>query len=379
MYDLIIRRARLVDGTLADVAIQDGKIAAVGQVAADASAHQQRDLAGNYYLSAGWIDSHVHCYPSSPIYHDEPDRVGVASGVTSVVDAGSTGTDDIDEFYALTRSAKTNVFAFLNISRIGLLRQNELAEMADINKSAVKQAIDGKPGFIIGIKARMSSSVVGQNGTQPLVLAKEIQQENHQLPLMVHIGNNPPDLDEIADLLTQGDIITHCYNGKPNRILTPAGALRESIQRALKRGVLLDVGHGTASFSFAVARQAIALGILPHTISSDIYCRNRISGPVYSLAAVMSKFFTVGLSLPQVIDCVTANAAAALRLTTKGRLQPGLDADLTIFELRTAPQVFADSEGESVNGERLLVPLAAVVAGEVLLTDEGKATHVFSL
>ncbi|KFK95288.1 MULTISPECIES: amidohydrolase/deacetylase family metallohydrolase [unclassified Serratia (in: enterobacteria)] len=379
MYDLIIRRARLVDGTLADVAVQGGKIAAVGQVPADACAHQQRDLAGNYYLSAGWIDSHVHCYPSSPIYHDEPDRVGVASGVTSVVDAGSTGTDDIDEFYALTRSSKTNVFAFLNISRIGLLRQNELAEMADINKQAIRNAIDDKPGFIIGIKARMSSSVVGQNGTRPLVLAKEIQQENQQLPLMVHIGNNPPDLDEIADLLTQGDIITHCYNGKPNRILTPAGTLRESIQRALKRGVLLDVGHGTASFSFEVARQAIALGILPHTISSDIYCRNRISGPVFSLAAVMSKFFTVGLSLAQVIDCVTANAAAALRLTTKGRLQPGLDADLTIFELRTAPQVFADSAGESVNGEQLLVPLAAVVAGELLLTDEGKAADVFSL
>lgn len=379
MYDLIIRRARLVDGTLADVAVQGGKIAAVGQVPADACAHQQRDLAGNYYLSAGWIDSHVHCYPSSPIYHDEPDRVGVASGVTSVVDAGSTGTDDIDEFYALTRSSKTNVFAFLNISRIGLLRQNELAEMADINKQAIRNAIDDKPGFIIGIKARMSSSVVGQNGTRPLVLAKEIQQENQQLPLMVHIGNNPPDLDEIADLLTQGDIITHCYNGKPNRILTPTGTLRESIQRALKRGVLLDVGHGTASFSFEVARQAIALGILPHTISSDIYCRNRISGPVFSLAAVMSKFFTVGLSLAQVIDCVTANAAAALRLTTKGRLQPGLDADLTIFELRTAPQVFADSAGESVNGEQLLVPLAAVVAGELLLTDEGKAADVFSL
>ncbi|MFV8869960.1 amidohydrolase/deacetylase family metallohydrolase [Serratia fonticola] len=379
MYDLIIRRARLVDDTLADVAIEAGKIAVVGQLAADASAHKQLDLAGNYRLSAGWIDSHVHCYPSSPIYHDDPDLVGVSSGVTSVVDAGSTGTDDIDEFYALTRSAKTNVFAFLNISRIGLLRQNELADMADINKQQVKQAIDGKPGFIIGIKARMSSSVVGKNGTKPLVLAKEIQQENQQLPLMVHIGNNPPDLDEIADLLTQGDIITHCYNGKPNRILTPAGTLRESIQRALKRGVLLDVGHGSASFSFEVARQAIALGIFPHTISSDIYCRNRLAGPVHSLATVMSKFFTVGLSLAQVIGCVTENAAAALRLTTKGQLKPGFDADLTIFDLRQGPQVFADSEGESVNGEQLLVPLAAVVAGEVLLTDQGKAAHVFSL
>lgn len=82
--------------------------------------------------------------------------------------------------------------------------------------------------------------------------------------------------------------------------------------------MLLDVGHGSASFSFEVARQAIALGIFPHTISSDIYCRNRLAGPVHSLATVMSKFFTVGLSLAQVIGCVTENAAAALRLTTKG-------------------------------------------------------------
>ncbi|MDL5391384.1 amidohydrolase/deacetylase family metallohydrolase, partial [Escherichia coli] len=76
---------------------------------------------------------------------------------------------------------------------------------------------------------------------------------------------NPPDLDEIADLLTSGDIITHCYNGKPNRILTPSGELKSSISRALQRGVRLDIGHGTASFSFEVARRAIAMGILPHT------------------------------------------------------------------------------------------------------------------
>lgn len=379
MYDLVIRRARLADDRLVDLAVKDGKIAEVGQLADDVHAHRNLDLAGNCRLSAGWIDSHVHCYPSSPIYHDEPDLVGTACGVTTVVDAGSTGTDDVDAFYTLTRSTKTNVFAFLNISRIGLLRQNELADLADIDKQKVSQAIDKHAGFVIGIKARMSSSVVGQNGIRPLVLAKEIQQENNLLPLMVHIGNNPPDLDEIADLLTRGDIITHCYNGKPNRILTPAGTLRESIQRALKRGVLLDVGHGTASFSFEVARQAIALGILPHTISSDIYCRNRMTGPVHSLATVMSKFFSVGLSLPQVIACVTENAASALHLSHKGRLEPGCDADFTLFELRQGPQVFADSEGQSAEGQQLLVPLAAVVAGEILLTDEGKAAHVFDL
>ncbi|AJJ11011.1 amidohydrolase family protein [Yersinia rohdei] len=389
MYDFIITGAVLVDGRQVDIAINDGKIVAVNAaISADIenqtkspvySAKKVLDLAGKYYLSAGWIDSHVHCYPASPIYHDEADLVGVASGVTTVVDAGSTGANDVDDFYRLTRAAKTHVYAFLNIAKTGILTQNELSDMAQIDKQSVSQAIARNPGFIIGIKARMSSSVVGKNGIKPLVRAKEIQKENNQLPLMVHIGNNPPDLDEIADLLTSGDIITHCYNGKPNRILTPAGTLRESVQRAIKRGVLLDVGHGSASFSFDVAEIAIKQGIYPDTISSDIYCRNRLNGPVHSLATVMSKFFTIGLSLEQIIRCVTENAAQALRLTHKGVLDVGYDADLTIFELKQQPQVFNDSEGKSVTGEKYLVPLAAIVAGDVVLTDEGKLKNVFSL
>ncbi|AJI82214.1 amidohydrolase/deacetylase family metallohydrolase [Yersinia enterocolitica] len=389
MYDFIITGALLVDGHQVDIAINNGKIVAVSAAITEDKENQTKsqiysakkvlDLAGKYYLSAGWIDSHVHCYPASPIYHDEADLVGVGSGVTTVVDAGSTGANDVDDFYRLTRAAKTHVYAFLNIAKTGIATQNELADMAQIDKQSVTEAIARNPGFILGIKARMSSSVVGKNGIKPLLRAKEIQQENNQLPLMVHIGNNPPDLDEIADLLTQGDIITHCYNGKPNRILTPAGALRESIQRALKRGVLLDVGHGSASFSFDVAELAIKQGIYPHTISSDIYCRNRLNGPVHSLATVMSKFFTLGLSLEQVIRCVTENAAHALRLTDKGVLDTGYDADFTIFELKQQPQVFNDSEGKSVTGEKYLVPLAAVVAGDLVLTDEGKSKDVFSL
>ncbi|MFS2221243.1 amidohydrolase/deacetylase family metallohydrolase [Pantoea sp. B65] len=377
MFDLIIRRARLSDESLIDIALRDGKIAAVGAVAGEAK--QQRDLAGRYYLSAGWIDSHVHCYPKSPIYHDEADAIGVSSGVTTVVDAGSTGADDIDDFYQLTRGATTQVYALLNIARTGIVTQNELADMNQIDKVGVRAALQRLPGFIVGIKARISSSVVGENGIKPLVRAKEIQQENGGLPLMVHIGNNPPNLDEIADLLTSGDIITHCYNGKPNRILTPAGQLRAAISRAIQRGVRLDVGHGSASFSFAVARAAIARGILPDSISSDIYCRNRISGPVHNLAHVMSKFFSVGMTLPQVIDCVTGKAAQGLRLTGKGRLEPGFDADLTIFTVKQENRPFVDSEGEGVQGEKHLVPLAAVVAGQWVVTDEGKGNHDFDL
>lgn len=377
MFDLILRQARLVDDTVIDIALKGGKIAALGEVIGDA--HEERQLNGEFYVSAGWIDSHVHCYQKSPIYHDEPDSIGIHTGVTTVVDAGSTGADDVDEFYALTRNAATDVYALLNISRVGLIAQNELSDMANIDKVAVRDAVQRHPGFIVGIKARMSSSVVGANGIKPLERAKEIQRENGDLPLMVHIGNNPPDLDEIADLLTSGDIITHCYNGKPNRILTPAGELRASISKAIARGVRLDVGHGTASFSFEVAKIAISKGILPHTISSDIYCRNRINGPVHSLGMVMSKFLSIGMSVPQVIDCVTAHAADDLRLANKGRLSVGLDGDLTIFALRRQPTVFTDSESQTLQGEQLLVALAAVRAGKWFATEQGKEEHAFNL
>ena len=375
MFDLLLRRARLVDDTVSDIALKDGKIAALGDV--DGSALKTIELGGECYVSAGWIDSHVHCYPKSPIYHDQPDSVGIATGVTTVVDAGSTGSDDIDDFYTLTREAATEVYAMLNISRVGLIAQNELANMANIDADAVREAVKRHPDFIVGLKARMSSSVVGENGITPLDRAKAMQKENGDLPLMVHIGNNPPDLDEIAERLSAGDIITHCYNGKPNRILTPQGELRASVTRAISRGVRLDVGHGTASLSFAVAKRAIELGILPHTISSDIYCRNRISGPVHSLANVMSKFLAIGMSLPQVIECVTANAADGLRMKQKGRLQVGLDADLTLFTLKRQPTVLVDAENDSLQAEQLLVPLAAIRAGKGYMTEQGSAEHAF--
>ncbi|MGY5958722.1 amidohydrolase/deacetylase family metallohydrolase [Kosakonia sp. BK9b] len=377
MFDLLLRRARLVDDTVTDIAIEAGKIAALGDIRDPAS--KTVDLCGEYYVSAGWIDSHVHCYPNSPIYHDQPDSVGIHTGVTTVIDAGSTGADDIDDFYALTRQATTDVFALLNISRVGLIAQNELANLSHIDAGAVRAAVQRHPDFIVGLKARMSSSVVGENGITPLVRAKAIQKENGDLPLMVHIGNNPPNLDEIADLLTSGDIITHCYNGKPNRILTPGGELRASVARAIRRGVRLDVGHGSASFSFAVARQAISLGILPHTISSDIYCRNRIDGPVRSLANVMSKFLAIGLSLPQVIACVTDHAAEALRLTQKGRLAVGFDADLTIFDLKRQPVVFTDAEKVGLQAEQIITPLAAIRAGHGYMTEQGSAENAFDL
>ncbi|MFQ2413004.1 amidohydrolase/deacetylase family metallohydrolase [Aeromonas caviae] len=377
MYDMIIRAGRLGNGQLVDVAIKHGKIAALGSLPESTEAKQTLTLGGQVHVSAGWIDGHTHCYPASPIYHDEPDKVGVESGATTVIDAGSTGADDVDDFQRIAATCKTRVHALLNISRIGLLRQNELADPADIDPALAQAAIRRHPGFIVGIKARMSGSVVGESGLQPLRMAKQIQQANGNLPLMVHVGNTPPDLDEIVALLGEGDLLTHCFNGKPNRILTPAGELRQAVREAMRRGLLLDIGHGGASFSFEVAELAIAQGILPHTISSDIYCKNRIKGPVYSLAHVMSKFFAIGMTLEQVLACVTHQAADALRLPGKGRLEVGADADITLFEVSCGPTLFTDTEAGTRNGDRQLIPLAALVGGELVLTHYGKSHHAF--
>lgn len=377
MYDMIIRAGRLGNGQLVDIAIKHDKIAALGSLPESSETKQTLTLGGQVHVSAGWIDGHTHCYPASPIYHDEPDKVGVESGVTTVIDAGSTGADDVDDFQRLAATCKTRVHALLNISRIGLLRQNELADPADIDPALAQAAIRRHPGFIVGIKARMSGSVVGESGLQPLRMAKQIQQANGNLPLMVHVGNTPPDLDEIVALLGEGDLLTHCFNGKPNRILTPAGELRQAVREAMRRGLLLDIGHGGASFSFEVAELAIAQGILPHTISSDIYCKNRIKGPVYSLAHVMSKFFAIGMTLEQVLACVTHQAADALRLPGKGRLEVGADADITLFEVSCGPTLFTDTEAGTRNGDRQLLPLAALVGGALVLTHYGKSHHAF--
>lgn len=377
MYDTIIRAGRLGNGQLVDIAIKHGKIVVLGSLPESTEAKQTLTLAGQVHVSAGWIDGHTHCYPASPLYHDEPDKVGVASGVTTVIDAGSTGADDVDDFQQIAAGCKTRVHALLNISRIGLLRQNELADPADIDPALAQAAIRRHPSFIVGIKARMSGSVVGESGLQPLRVAKQIQRDNGNLPLMVHVGNTPPDLDEIVALLGDGDLLTHCFNGKPNRILTPAGELRQAVREAMQRGLLLDIGHGGASFSFEVAELAIRQGILPHTISSDIYCKNRIKGPVYSLAHVMSKFLAIGMTLEQVLACVTHQAADALRLSGKGRLEVGADADLTLFQVASDPILFADTEAATRHGDRHLLPLAALVGGELVLTHNGKSHHAF--
>lgn len=364
VYDLLVKNGKLIDESQIEIAIKDGVIVAVDKTL-EGAAVVVLDLSGESYVSAGWIDGHVHCYEKMSLYYDFPDEIGISKGVTTVIDAGSTGPKNIGDFYQSAKSVKTNVLALINISEWGIVAQDELADLTKINHDLVHQALRQYPDFIVGLKARMSKTVVGNNGIIPLEMAKEIQKDNGDLPLMVHIGSAPPELSEILSRLDRGDIVTHCFNGKENGILASDDQIKTFVWDAYRKGVIFDIGHGTDSFNFHVAEVALAAEMIAATISTDIYHRNREDGPVHDLATTIEKILEVGYQLPDLIDKVTAKPAEFFRLTKKGHVAKGFDGDLTIFNIVKQDKILTDSNGNQRVSHTRIIPQKAIVGGIV--------------
>ena len=365
MFDLLIKNGKLITGEKVEVAVKDGAILAV-ETEIESSAKEVLDLEGKHYLSAGWVDDHVHCYEKMTLYYDYPDEIGVTKGVTTVIDAGTTGAENIGEFYELTKAVKTNVYALVNISKWGIVEQDELADLTKIQAALVRERLAELPQFIVGIKARMSKTVVGENGITPLELAKDIQRENQNLPLMIHIGSAPPELHEVLDLLDEGDVLTHCFNGKPNGILDKeTDQIKDFARAAYEKGIVFDIGHGTDSFNFHVAEVALKEGIKATSISTDTYHRNRENGPVYDLATTMEKLHVVGYSWEEILDKVTAVPARYFNLEKKGHLKAGYDADLTIFDVEDGEKTLTDSNGFTRVAKEVIKPVKTIIGGTI--------------
>lgn len=203
----LLRNLRLLDGRQANIEIASGRIVRVDEadVATDSSAiagvsGSDADIrtieCRGAYVSSGWIDMHVHAFPAFDPYGDEIDEIGVKQGVATIVDAGSCGADRIGELAASGERAKTNLLAFLNISRIGLSRIDELSRLDWLDGERVSEAVARYPDLIVGLKARISRSVVGDSGIAPLRVARELSASTG-LPLMVHIGSAPPAIEDV--------------------------------------------------------------------------------------------------------------------------------------------------------------------------------------
>jgi dihydroorotase len=335
----------------------------------DISSDKAREIidASEHIVTPGLIDIHVHVYPGVSHYGIDADTHALAHGVTTVMDAGSSGADTFEGFRRyVVNVSDTRILAFLNISTMGMIspRVGELEDLrfADVEKAV--EVIERNRDIIQGVKVRMSRSIVGDNGIQPLLLAKRAA-EAVKMPIMVHVGNTPMPLADILGEMRRGDILTHCFHGSENGILDNQGNILDAVRKAVKKGVNLDVGHGRGSFSFNVAEKALAQGVSPQTISSDLHHYN-VFGPVYNLATTVSKFLYLGLSLNEALSKVTLTPAKLLGIDEElGNLRKGSIADVSIFKLKKGNFSFLDTVGKTVVGNRLLKPAAVVKGGKV--------------
>ncbi|WP_408011086.1 amidohydrolase/deacetylase family metallohydrolase [Pseudalkalibacillus sp. A8] len=360
----VLRNVETTDGNGADIVVENRKIVDIAPPGTG-DGEKILDFKNKVYISSGWIDMHVHAFPEFDPYGDDIDEIGYKTGVTTIIDAGSTGADRIHDLGSNSKKSKTNVLAFLNISRIGLKQIDELSDLTWLNKEELIKSVTANKEFIVGLKARISKSVVGPNGVEPLQIARRFSKDS-DLPLMVHIGSGPPDINEILDLLVKNDVITHYLNGKANNLFEESGKPLPRLIKAIERGVHLDVGHGNASFSFRTAEHAKEHNIHFNTISTDIYRKNRLHGPVYSMANVLTKFLYLGYPLKEVIDAVTVNAAKWLKRPALGRILAGDVANLTLFSVENESITLIDSEGEERKADQRIVVRGVVINGEYI-------------
>lgn len=365
MEKFLIKKARLVNGTVVDIFVQDGHIQEISSLINASQDVKVIELDDDCYVSAGWIDSHTHCFEKFELYADNCEEIGYRQGVTSVIDAGTAGADNVEEFFNSIKECKTHVYSLLNISKTGIYAQNELANMDHIDKEAFINMCKKFSRFILGAKVRMSQSVVGNNGDLPLYKAIEIV-NTVNLPLMVHIGSAPSHLETVLKNVRSGDIVTHIFNPKENGIVSH-GKIKKCVFEASQRGVYFDLGHGTDSFSFDVLDIANENNVKVYSISSDIYFRNRHNGPVYNLPTTMSKLLMRGYTLEEVIDSVTQNPAKMFHLDKRGKIEKGCCGDFTIFKVIHEDKEVIDSVGKKIVLSQYIQPIAVILGNEYIV------------
>ena len=347
-----------------DLRLGEGRVVELGGALDPVPGEEVVDARDRLVLP-GLIDLHVHVFWGASHYGIEPDAHCLGTGTTTVVDAGSAGAHTFAAFrrYVIEVSA-TRIVPFLNIGATGMVSPTvgELEDVRHIDRAAALRTVEAHRDLIRGIKVRLSRDLVGSNATVALKTARETG-EAAGLPIMVHVGDTPIPLAEILSELRPGDVVTHCYHGREEGILDDRGAVTPAARRAAGRGVLFDVGHGKGSFSFEVARRALAQGFRPGTISSDLHVYN-LDGPVFDLATTMSKFLYLGLSLDEVVTMTTAAPARVIgHDRALGTLRPGAEGDVTLLALREETVSLEDTVGEQVRGTRRLIPAGAVRAG----------------
>jgi dihydroorotase len=361
-YDLIIRGGRVIDPSvrldaIRDVAISGNRIAAVEASIAD-DASETLDARGKLVVP-GLLDIHTHVGR----YANGPGLV-LQDGVTGWVDAGSKGADGIGETIAVARSSPQQGRVLINIGRAGILTEGDTMDLTRADVGAAREAISANRDFVVGVKARLSRDVAGQNDYEVLRRAQEVA-SSFNLPVMIHMGQTISPFSKLVDLLKRGDVVTHLFAPPPNSIIDDSGHILPEVLAARRRGVWFDVGNGQAGhMRWDTITAIMKTGFWPDTFSTDWNSNSHQTG-VYDLPNCMSKLFGYGMTVDEAIARATLNAATIFPfLNDRGTLNVGAPADVAVLELRKGKFEFLDNFNNKITGNQRFFPSATVLAGK---------------
>jgi dihydroorotase len=375
-YDLLLRGGALMDPALAldrraDVAVAGGRIAAILDPGAGASAARTLDVSG-LLVTPGFIDLHVHVFSGVTHYGVDPDPTCLARGVTTVLDAGSSGALTFPGFRKFVIDvSRTRVLALLNISALGMVPGQEtpieLGELEDLRFCDVPLAVkimEANRDRIMGVKVRLSHFLAagGKNEQGALLRAREAA-DAVGLPLMVHSPCSSLSIEEVLAEMRPGDILTHCFHSHACGIVGGDGRVLPVVRKKVEEGLRLDVGHGRGSFTFEVARSCMGQDVLPDTISSDLHVYN-LHGPAFDLVTTINKFLHLGMELSEALRRVTTTPAQVLGMSGEiGTLRPGAWADLVVLEAREGEHALTDTFGRTEVARRWVEPRFVIRGG----------------
>jgi dihydroorotase len=386
-YDMILQRGHIFDpknhiDTVEDIAVKDGLIARVAPHIDSKEAVKTIDVKG-FYVTPGLIDLHVHVYAGTgeresyagdnSVY---PDGFTFRSGVTTVVDAGSSGWRSFEDFKdrVIDRSM-TRVLVELNIVGAGMRGSNYEDNLDDMDGEATAKTALKYPGLIVGIKSAHFSGPEWKPYEQA-VKAGTIA----NIPVMIDYGSRRverPLYDLLATKLRPGDIYTHEYSGLRGEQDPATGKPSKAMIVGRERGIYFDVGHGGGSFAWSVAVPLMRAGFGPDSISTDLHIDSMNAG-MKDLLNVADKFLAMGQSVPQVLAEMTWNPAREIKQEQLGNLFVGSPADIAILSVEQGQFGFVDMYNKKLMGTRKLVCQLTVRAGKVVFDLNGISADLWN-
>jgi dihydroorotase len=378
-YDLLLRGGHVIDpanrvSAVRDVAIRGGKIAAVAERIDPATALKTVNV-GGLYVTPGLVDIHVHVFAGTgerrsyagdnSVY---PDGFTFRAGVTTVADAGCAGWRNFEDFKTrIIDRSRTRVLAFLNIVGNGMRGVRFEQDLNDMDPHPAAEMAQRYKGLIVGIK---TAHYMGRDFA---AVDKALEAgKTAGIPIMVDFGRTAPQ-KTLAELLSKklrpGDIYTHVYSGLRGE-LDPSGHANPGLVEGRRRGVILDVGHGAASFAWRVAVPIVKEGLLPDSISTDLSNSSMVMS-ARDMLTVMNKFLAMGLSVDDVILRSTWNPAREIGRPQLGNLSVGSTADVAVLRLERGEFGYLDAYGARLPGNSRLTCEMTLRDGKVVFELNG--------